>query len=228
MSGPNPWDNYFASLGAPLCEEVQAFESLGQNCEFAFVQHGNGFGEGNLLSWALVEGGIPSLVKLLKQDFAGLFAQDALEPLHEGLLLKDKNYQIAFHSRWMVRQENGVITPRPTQERDAIYAEEAAKHAYLIDKMRRQLAEGKRIWVYKSLTPVSWPDILALHAALNRFGRNQLLVVQNQPERDGQAEPLDQDIYLGYLERYASPAKTWYFDPTGWSKLLPATLRLAH
>ncbi|MDE1905325.1 MAG: hypothetical protein KGH75_02585 [Rhodospirillales bacterium] len=40
MRTTNPWDDYFASLGAPLREEVRAFESLGQNCEFAFVQHG--------------------------------------------------------------------------------------------------------------------------------------------------------------------------------------------
>ena len=227
MSTSNPWDEYFASLGAPLREEVQAFESLGQNCEFAFVQHGNEFGEGNLLSWALVEGGIPGLVKLLNQDFAGLFARDALEPLIGGALLKDKQYQIAFHSSLVARHENGTRVPTPETEQDAIYAQEASKHVYLINKMRRQLTEGGRIWVYKSSTQVKWPESAALHAALNRFGRNQLLVVQPHPQRNGQAEPLDQGLFHGYLAHSAPPDKAWFFDPVSWGALLRATLHLA-
>ncbi|MDE2320046.1 MAG: hypothetical protein KGK02_10170 [Rhodospirillales bacterium] len=227
MSAPNPWDEYFANLGAPLREEVKAFESLGQNCEFAFVQHGNEFGEGNLLSWALVEGGIPALVKLLNQNFAGLFTRDALEPLLGGALVKDRQYQIAFHSHLVVRQENGATLPTPTPEQDAIYAEEASKHAYLTGKMRRQLTEGGRIWVYRSPTAVKWSESAALHAALNRFGRNQLLVVQTHPQRNGQAEPLDQGLFHGYLAQAAPPDKAWFFDPVGWGTLLRATLRLA-
>ncbi|MDE1905931.1 MAG: hypothetical protein KGH75_05715, partial [Rhodospirillales bacterium] len=218
---------YFASLGAPLREEVRAFESLGQNCEFAFVQHGNEFGEGNLLSWALVEGGIPSLVKLLNQDFAGLFARDALEPILGGALMKDVQYQIAFHSSLAARHENGTTLPTPAAEQDAIHAEEASKHAYLTSKMRRQLTEGGRIWVYRSPTPVKWPESAALHADLNRFGRNKLLVVQPNPHRNGQVEPLDQGLFHGYLAQGAPPDKAWFFDPVSWGTLLRATLRLA-
>ena len=111
---------------------------------------GNEFGEGNLLSRALVEGGIPSLVKLLNQDFAGLFARDTLEPILGGALMKDAQYQIAFHSSLAARHENNATLPTPAPEQDAIYAEEASKHAYLTSKMRRQLAEGGRIGVTRA------------------------------------------------------------------------------
>ncbi len=152
------------------------------------ARRGNEFGEGNLLSWALVEDGIPSLA---------------------------------------ARHENGTTLPTPTQERDAIYAEEASKHAYLTSKMRRQLTEGGRIWVYRSPIPVKWSESAGLHAALNRFGPNKLLVVQPNPQRNGQAEPLDQGLFHGDLAQGAPPDKAWFFDSVSWGTLLRATLRLA-
>jgi hypothetical protein len=93
--------------------------------------------------------------------------------------------------------------------------------------MQRQLREPRRIWVYKSLNPIGLGKIIELHGALNAFGPNRLLVVQEDPASPATVEMLDQGLYLGHLPAYSPGGEAWRFDAPSWATLLHNTLRLA-
>jgi hypothetical protein len=131
----NPWDAYFASLGAPLGGIIGHFDSLGQNCEFGFIQAANHFGEGSLLSFALVDSA-NAVIRLLEQRMEGLYARDRLAPIGDGPLVRDRHYGIAFHSRIYVH--DGV--PMPEAGRDAAYADDLSKITYLVEKCNASCA----------------------------------------------------------------------------------------
>jgi hypothetical protein len=218
----NPWDEYFAAIGTPLHDIIGQFDSLGQNCEFGFIQAANHFGEGNLLTFALAESA-NAVIRLLEQRMQGLYARDRLEQVGDGPLVRDRHYGIAFHSKMYMHK--GV--PTPEAERDAIYADDLGRITYQTDKFSAELRAPRRIWVYKSLNPVGLGKIIELHGALSAYGPNRLLVVQADPTKPAAVEMLDQGLYLGHLPAYSPGDEAWRFDAPGWSTLLRGTLRLA-
>lgn len=226
MSNGTAWDEYFASVGEPLRDIVDDFASLGQNCEFAFVQQCNGFTDVNLLSWAQADG--PGAVaRLLAGGFSGLYTRDRLEPIGGGALLRDRHYGVAFHSKMMVRRDGHRFVPTPEAERDAIYADDLSKLQYLAVKTQRHLCESRRIWVFKCQGPVNFTEILELHGALAAFGPNRLLIVEADPTRPPGVEMLDQGLYLGHVRAYSPIQEAWRFNPEDWATLLRATWRMA-
>lgn len=218
----NPWDEYFAALGTPLRDIIGQFDSLGQNCEYGFIQVANHFGEGNLLTFALADSA-NAVIRLLEQRMEGLYRRDRLEQAGDGPLVRDRHYGIAFHSKMYVHK--GV--PTPQAERDAIYADDLSKLTYQTEKFRAQLSAPQRIWVYKSLNRIGLDKILELHGALAAHGPNQLLVVQADPASPAGVEMLDQGLYLGHIPTYSPGGEAWRFDPQAWATVLRGTLRLA-
>jgi hypothetical protein len=226
MSDTQPWTEYFESLGAPLHDIVGHFDSLGQNCEFSFVQEANRFNDGGLLSWAQADD-FSAVIRLLEGRFTGLYARDQLEPAEGGVMLRDRRYGLAFHSKMLKQPQGGTYIATPEAERDAIYADDLSKIQYLADKMQRQLREARRIWVYKSQHAINLAQMLDLHGALNTYGPNRLLVVQADPTSTPGVEMLDQGLYHGHLRAYSPKHEAWRFDPEGWATVLRATLRMA-
>jgi hypothetical protein len=218
----NPWDEYFAALGTPLRDIIGQFDSLGQNCEYGFIQAANHFGEGNLLTFALADSA-NAVIRLLEQRMEGLYTRDRLEQVGDGPLVRDRHYGIAFHSKMYVHKN----LPTPEAERDAIYADDLGKLTYQTEKFRAQLSAPRRIWVYKSLNRIGLDKILELHGALAAYGPNRLLVVQEDPASPAGVEMLDQGLYLGHIPAYSPGGEAWRFDPQAWATVLRGTLRMA-
>src|SRR5437016_5768301 len=74
---------------------IAEFESLGDNCEFGFVQRHHGLEPGGLLRWA--SSNFDGLVHALECRFTGLYQLDDLEPYTPNMVI-DRKYGIAFHS----------------------------------------------------------------------------------------------------------------------------------
>src|ERR1041385_7120891 len=75
---------------------VAKFESLGDNCEFGFVQRHHGLEPGGLLRWASSTT-LDGLVQALECRFAGLYQLDDLSPYTANMVV-DCKFGIAFHS----------------------------------------------------------------------------------------------------------------------------------
>lgn len=59
-------------LWKTMINNLQRFESLGDNCEFAFFLRESGYDEGSLFRWTLIKN-YHALLKLIESDFADLY-----------------------------------------------------------------------------------------------------------------------------------------------------------
>ena len=82
------------------------FESLGDNCEFAFYLRRLGIESGSLFRWALIKD-YSSLLALLKNNFRGLYEHDNLAPSWQDMVI-DQSCQICFHTELYSHKEDGI------------------------------------------------------------------------------------------------------------------------
>jgi hypothetical protein len=220
------YETHLAAMGEPLKDVVGHFESLGWNCEFGFIQHGNSFGEGTLFAWALTET-VEGLVKLLNARFENLYSLDRLTPGQNGMAY-NADYGIAFHSQIFGTHSGGNFIPSAAAERPQRHAEEFEKIQYLVDKVLKSLAKPGRIWVYKNTNGVSLPQAVALHGALKRYAPHRLLIVLEAKgrHRPGTVDVLDEKLLIGHITRYSPGDRAFDYDPTGWRQILDRTLAL--
>lgn len=158
--------------------DLSQFESIGDNCEFAFVQASHGVHDGALLRWARTKE-IEDLIEAIETDFEGAFLFENLAPMHDDMVV-DLKTRIIFHGSLRSSLVNGVRRwDEPDEDkRRSIYADDSVKRAYLLSKFRRHAATGEKIFVYKSnaIAPPFQHDRLL--AALRRYGMARLLVVE--------------------------------------------------
>jgi hypothetical protein len=146
---------------------IAEFESLGDNCEFGFVQRYHGLEPGGLLRWA--SSSVDGLIEGLHRRFAGLYELIDLVPYTHNMVL-DRKYGIAFHSEMRSVPIGNRLKFEATGDMlCAIHWEEHQKISYLIGKLTDALAEGKQIFVYKRNSGLSPQDVRTLRAALDVY-----------------------------------------------------------
>lgn len=149
------------------------FESLGDNCEFGFVQRHYGVEPVTLLRWAGTD--LDGLIHAFQQGFADLYRLEDLRPVTR-FLVSDTKYRINFHTDMPIVEDGGRLSFDP-EGLKATYSQERRKVGFLRDQFLDSLEAGDRIYLYKAADPPSWDKIEALHAALNAYGPQRLLVV---------------------------------------------------
>lgn len=187
-----------ALTGSPAVQFMQRFESLGDNCEFGLVQRRCGAEPLGLLRFANLE--LRQLLQGLESGFAGLGERKGLEFwLSDGArreyVIRDRRYALVFHTFLY----EGEITEEELLEKQSRRLE------FLVRKLLQDLENGEKIFVCKRNVPLMESEILALHAALNRFGKNTLLWVV-PADSDHAAGGLDQilpGLLRGYVDRFA-------------------------
>jgi len=194
---------------------MQAFENIGDNCEFGLVQRAFGAEPLGLLRFAGLR--TPGrLIRMLEEDFRGLGEPGSLDavPIGEEFWIRDRIYGVAYHTFRYVHETSA----------EAVVEENEAKLRYLVRKFREDLEDGEKILVYKRSVTRDVAEILALQAALNRFGgRNRLLWVT---ESDGQHQPGDvrwvgRRLLRGFTDRI-SLKDAGEFDAACWLRLCRA------
>lgn len=76
--------------------KLQRFESLGDNCEFAFFLRESGYDEGSLFRWTLIKN-YHALLKLIESDFADFYIYENLTPSWQDMML-DQKHDLCFHT----------------------------------------------------------------------------------------------------------------------------------
>ena len=146
------------------------FESIGDSCEFGFVQEHFGLRPISLLRWAGCS--LEGLVRALQANFAGLFALDDLQWGGDGSVV-DTKYDIYYHSD--LRFEDKALV------RDAA---NLARHKKLLRDTRfrlrmfnEMLDEQQKVLVFRTARSLGIAEILRLKSALDLHGPQKLLCV---------------------------------------------------
>lgn len=189
----------------PLAQLLLRFESLGDNCEFGLVQRQAGAEPLGLLRFASpyvpIETRLPTVVKAIDRGFRGLGELDTVhlklaenrEPRE--FLVHETAYQLLHHTY----MHEGEIDPEELRRK------QAQRLGFLRNKLMADLAEGEKIWVWKSNLSLSYNEVRPLLDLLRRFGPNKLLWVTtaDAEHAPGTAERMERDLVRGYVDRFA-------------------------
>jgi hypothetical protein len=200
---------------------LAAFESIGDNCEFGFVQKINGLDEGSLLKWARILN-VNALIKLFRNNFMNFYLFENLVPIFDDMV-EDKEYGIRFHSdmhscefeqkrRWLESNE-GL--------RREVFNAEYEKRIYLVQKLIAAIAADEKIFVFKMNESVLLQEIQLLHDALCCFGRCHLLYVERAPDGTSLGEicQISKGLWRAYIPRFAPYWPVTDYLPGAWERI---------
>lgn len=185
------------------------FENIGDNCEFGLVQRHFNVNPIGLLRFAGL-GDPHRLIRFLDDDFGQFGEPGSLEVKIVGTeyFIVDRVYGIAYHT---FRDQLDASTAQVIRENEI-------KSGYLKLKFREDLEDGEKILVYKRVVTQELHEIIAVHAALNRFGTvNKLLWVTQTDGRHapGDVEWVGDKLLKGYVGTI-SLSNAHDFDPEIW------------
>jgi hypothetical protein len=207
---------------------LSQFESIGDNCEFAFVQRAHGVEDGSLFKWARIKE-VEDLQETIENDFQDAFLFGNIVPVHDDMVM-DVKTRIFFHSDLRSHVVGGVRQWKETDvcTRGSIYKPESEKRQYLVGKFRQTASTGEKIFVYKSNATVPLHQYMRLFAGLRRYGPARLLVVEwtRDPTLHGSAKLLEDGIAVGYLSRFAPYGAANDFCREEWESICRQTISL--
>ncbi len=191
-----------AATASPA-DVMRQFESLGDTCEFGFVQRHFGIEPISLLRWAGAP--LPGLVQALQARFAGLYRREDLMVIDGGSVL-DMKYDLRFHAGPYAQDGgSGRRAARWDAEALAAHAREQRHIGFLLRTTLDTLAGRSKIFVYKTNAGVTAEEALQLKAALDLYGFQRLLCVMppGSGEVAGQARLVAAGVKLAGISRFA-------------------------
>ncbi len=219
-------------LGAPLPEVADAdddaalmarFASLGEDCEFGFVQRRFGIEPLGLFRFAGA-GHMRNLLRLLETDLAGLGEPGSLSArLVNAVLYRAPEPPLVIPEFFMTDQRLGFSFhtfrgPDQETEAEAITANQRKLH-YLKRKFIEDLEDGEKIWLLKDGSRGDTHEAFAFLDALQRKGPNRLFwVTRLVPGRpSGSVEWIAPNLLRGYSGGSHHDAQV--FDAPLWLRL---------
>jgi hypothetical protein len=206
-------------LGTPRIKELLCrsnmgrFESLGQNCEFGFVQRRFGHEPLGLFRWGTMP--LEQMIRLFDVDFEGFgLAESSRLKLHINPDTDHREYRFcddAFQYEVHTYQDDMVLGE--TGVGDALLKKSLLHAQFLARVLRETLLSADKVCVYMNPKPVDLSEAQALLAALRRLGNNRLLVVT---DGHNSAEPVithrSEHLLMGRIEEfnvYQPPLAAW-------------------
>lgn len=152
------------------------FESLGDNCEFGFVQRFHGVEPSGLMRWATAP--IEGVITGLNDGWSDLYQVDALQPWAFDMAWDDR-YKIALHGSVRCSRDSQGVPHFSLSGGDLLAALERdrAKALHLRDTSLAGLARRDRVYVVKANAGLNLLDIERLKTALDQYGDQRLLCV---------------------------------------------------
>lgn len=206
--------------------QLSRFESIGNNCEFAFFLRQKEIEIGSLFRWTLIHNFI-SIINLLSQDFDSLYLYENLQPVYRNML-KDKHYNIDFHTEMFSEQINGQWEWCYNFEKNhEIYLKEKEKINYLVQKFKTSLKNPYKIFVMKQNERPILGAAYELSQLLKKYGAAKLLCVEETtiPQQYGQVHALTNNLYLGFVDQFA-PYDNADQVSIFWDEIVEKTLHL--
>lgn len=200
---------------------VSQFESLGDNCEFGFVQRFHGAEPASLLRWAytLMDG----VVKGLGDSWSDVFSWDHLVPWNSNMVF-DRQYGAAFHCSIHCHRPNDRAAfdfILPDVARRKVWEREAEKFHALRSKTLEALADHSKIYVAKANGGLSYSDALRLKAALDQHGNHRLLCVVSEDTTEERGIILvAENLKLAVIPTLASYSDVSLAAYNAWTNLL--------
>ena len=216
-----------AVIGAPAAarvlndtEVVSLFEGVGHNCEFGFVQRHFGADPASLLRWASIPYDL--FIKALQNRFSGVGdpTYTTFEPFWgDGeYATRDTRYEMTAHT-----QEREV----PKHRYEAMFTQHCKRLAWLRRAFVESLEDSVKIFVRVDYEPLTVAQAHALFGELNKYGRNRLLIVRADRERNGAVEILRPDLCVGYISSFSrEDALDKYVQHDNWLAMLRNALSL--
>ncbi|MDE2430396.1 MAG: methyltransferase domain-containing protein [Burkholderiales bacterium] len=200
---------------------LSRFVSLGDNCEFGFVQRHFGLEPGGLLRWAITP--LEALRDALNNRFEGIYKFENLRPSSDDMVL-DLGTNIAFHTQMFSVEKNGPRVFLDDEEnRRRIYETELQKIIYLKQKLLDELTGGNRIFVYKRNSGVSVDELAGLVEDIRSFNPSNLLLTvcaTDRPDLIGSVQLISPGVLCGYLGRLAPYEKADDIEIHSWLEIL--------
>lgn len=183
-------------------EILRHFESLGDNCEFGFVQRRSGLEPGGFLRWAFTSP--DALTRALETRFSGIYEYENLAPSSDDMV-RDSRHGIFFHTKMRSELRDGkraFIQAEP--ERRKAHAEEAPKAEYLKAKLIQQLDNAEKVFVYKVNYAVENAVMKGLHDRLLAYNPgNTLLLVGRFDKPPGTVWQADPGMLMASIDQLA-------------------------
>jgi hypothetical protein len=195
---------------------LERFESIGDNCEFGFVQRANGYEDGGLLRWAISP--LDKLIFCLDTGFDNFYLFENLEPSAPDMV-RDSGTGLIFHTK--MRSVEGEFVLSVGRRRE-IYTEERKKMYYLLDKFRQKLRQPVTICVYKRNMGVTDQEAARLQKSLNGLGDNTLLLVRSTEEQEKWScvERSPSGFLVGFVDRFAPYSNADRVSIDIWNELI--------
>ena len=207
--------------------DLERLEGFGDNCEFGFMLRRQGFETGMLFRWASIRP--ESILATLRGHFEKIYEFDNLVPQNTKMV-RDLRYGSAWHTQMYSSVQAGKLTfDADVERRRAIHAREAAKLAYLVEKLQVKFTHPNPVFVIKANSGISEDVLEAIHYQIYRratSSRFLLLEVQDDADRAGSVELLDRNRMRGYVSWFPSYDNSDEGDDVSWISVL--TQALAH
>ena len=203
-------------------ELFSKFESIGDNCEFAFAQRLAGVDQPSLLRWASIPS-VDCLVNVFQKNFEGLYEFDNIRPAGGGLVKDIAFNGIGFHSGLVYTSDKNSVFTQPEEERRKIHSREKEKLAYLAEKTLENLRSSNKIFIFKHNSAVSDANATRLYDDVKKFNESNVLVVVRsaKPEHPpGSIVPLSAGLLTAYIDQFAPYAKSNEISMEGWRLVL--------
>lgn len=210
-----------------MMNKLQRFESLGDNCEFAFFLRESGYDEGSLFRWTLIKN-YHALLKLIESDFAGLYVYENLTPSWQDMVL-DQQYDICFHTEMYSDNKNDSWVWRySAQENDLIYKKEVKKINYLISKFKKSLVDDNKIFVVKSNGNNLDDIVSALAKEFKKHGNSKILYVKSNVETSapGEIKKVTDNLFIGAIDRFADYSRANEYSREGWQAIIDNAVKI--
>ncbi len=191
----------------PPRELVQRFESLGNNCEFGYVQRIEGAEPMGLLRWSTTK--VPMLADAFEQGLAGLGDPQNTEIYtHLDFRAVDQRYELSAQT----------FVGAEETDREKLLGEQCQRMRHLRQKLLADLRAGTKIFVHKASPTASMNDLHALHAAVRRHGPATLLCVQKAlpGAAQGVVHEASPGLLVAGLQRLVAVGGGWDADYESW------------
>ncbi len=214
-----------ASRAPPAPALFDRFESLGDVCEFAGLQRANGIERAALFNWRATS--IPMLVRALDSNLDGVDRIENLSlRLHAGPGSQRREY-LMFNAAFGTTSHTFVREGQCSEEE--LLRRERRNLVLLKRKFLADLADARRIYMFRSLAPVAATEAHALAQALRRKGDATLLWVSeaHRTQAPGDVVRLGPGLLRGWLDGLATYEQGMTCRSDNWNLLLSNTLALA-
>ncbi|WP_158915976.1 hypothetical protein [Caulobacter sp. S45] len=201
---------------------LSQFESLGDNCEFASLQKGFGVDLPGMFKWT--ETSVRMLTDTLGDNLAG---GDDIANLKLETNTHDGEYLL--HHR-LYKANSHTFARIALDDPDKVLQREHRRLILLKRKFLEDVQAGRRIYVFRSLRPVSEDQAADLHRALRRKGPNTLLWIRaaREPGHVGRVERRADGLMVAEIDTLATYEDGMTYTSRHWLPILRKARALAH